>query len=178
MQWQLQFLLHSFASSGGSEKPANDTGASYATTAGSTPDSIPHSQPQAACYIPGDGTDTDHTNPLQSYHITGTLGCWWLGRHLLSLTVIPMSTWHTATEEQTLWYMRPERRASKSRSASKSQRLSHSQGGGCCKYCVLFKVKLTMGVFFTLVRTPFKNFSETEASLAAQSYLTNHTLSP
>ncbi|XP_071477426.1 52 kDa repressor of the inhibitor of the protein kinase-like [Diadema antillarum] len=37
---------------------------------------------------------------------------------------------------------------------------SHSQGGGYCKYCVLFQAKLAKGVLGTLVKTPFKNFSK------------------
>lgn len=37
---------------------------------------------------------------------------------------------------------------------------SHSQGGGFCKYCVLFQAKLTKGVLGTLVKTPFKNFNK------------------
>ena len=60
-QRQLQFILRSFASSGGgAEKPARDTASTrYATTPSATPDFIPYSQPQAdtvaAACIPGLG---------------------------------------------------------------------------------------------------------------------------
>ena len=37
---------------------------------------------------------------------------------------------------------------------------SESQGGGYCKYCVLFQAKLDKGYLGTLVKKPFKNFSK------------------
>ena len=34
------------------------------------------------------------------------------------------------------------------------------QGGGYCKYCILFNAKLGKGYFGTLVKSPFRNFSK------------------
>eukprot|EP00057_Strongylocentrotus_purpuratus_P002048 XP_003723740.1 PREDICTED: 52 kDa repressor of the inhibitor of the protein kinase-like [Strongylocentrotus purpuratus] len=48
---------------------------------------------------------------------------------------------------------------------------SPSQGGGYCKYCVLFKAKLVKGVLGTLVKTPFKNFSKAKGK---EGCLRNH----
>ena len=37
---------------------------------------------------------------------------------------------------------------------------SPSQGGGYCKYCILFNTKLHKGYLGTLVKSPFRNFSK------------------
>ena len=135
VQWQLQFILCSYVcSGGGAEKPAHGTvSTSYATTPSSMCDFIPYSQPQAdtvaATCIPGPGDKIFPTVtvwvimliPLQSsWHTSRTLGCWWLGRHLLSLTVLVITTWYMATKETSLWHMRSQRKASESCSAFKS----------------------------------------------------------
>ena len=122
VQWQLQFILRSFVpSGGGTGKPAHDTGStSYGTSPSATHDFIPYSQPQADAvavlaflarvirsFPPSLSVIT--LIPVQSsYHTSGTSGCWWLGRHLLTLTVIAITTWHTATKEKTLRHMRSQ----------------------------------------------------------------------
>lgn len=50
---------------------------------------------------------------------------------------------------------------------------SPSQGGGYCKYCVLF-AKIKKGVMGTLVKTPFRNFSKAKGK---DGYLTTHDTS-
>lgn len=48
---------------------------------------------------------------------------------------------------------------------------SHSEGGGYCKYCVLFRARLNKGHLGTLVKTPLKKFNKAKGK---DGYLTAH----
>ena len=196
VQWQLQLILRSFASSGGgAEKPAPDIASTIAM--------LLHLVQRRIVFLtlslrltlllllafvtqvirsfpPSLSVIT--LIPLQSsYHTSGTLGCWWLGRHLLSLTAIAITTLtHNDQGKEFVTYEVTKKGKRIPLSLQEPwlkeyEWLSYSpsQHAGYGKYWVLFKAKLTKGVLGTVVKTPFKNFSKVKGK---DGYLTNHDI--
>ena len=150
---------------GAAEKPSHNTASiSYATTPSSTPDFIPYSQPPAntvaASCIPGPGdkifptvTVSDHANPPTE------IPCMWHTGPLVTgqasvVTDSDRYNYLTHSYQGKDFVTYEVRKTGKRIPLSfqeswltEYERLSYcpSQGGGYCKYCILFKAacKLT-----------------------------------